>query len=166
MRDGRLEEVARAVQLVHPVEIRPLLVRFDERVVGVEVAVVLLCGLDHRDGLVDALAEVGILAGRQEIGGRLYPLVHVGVVEHASAELAVYLAGGDPKVVDPPGFLESLVHESDRGVAERPQAAVPEVVVDLDCGDIQLSEVSELVLRHRYAHFAVRRHKTWSRTRR
>ena len=57
MCDGRFQEVPATVQLVEHVQVGPLLVRFDQLEVRVQVAVVLLCSRDEFDQVVDAFAE-------------------------------------------------------------------------------------------------------------
>jgi hypothetical protein len=110
VRDGRLKEVAGAVHLVE-IEVRPALAGALAREVGVEIAVRALGSFDHGDGLVDHRFQVrlGIRTGGHSPRCGLQPLVDVGVVEIATLELAVQLAGRPQEIIDPPGPPEEAI---------------------------------------------------------
>ena len=73
--DGRLDQVAGAIQFVAVLDVLPALLRLDEGVIGVEVAVGLLGGGDLVDDGVGALFQVGVALVGQRVGDALDDLV-------------------------------------------------------------------------------------------
>ena len=85
VRDGRLEQVASAVELVAVPEVDPAPARLGDGVVRVEVAVRFLGRLDDVDRLLDQRFQIGVGLPSQLEGGRLDPLVDVRVHEDRAA---------------------------------------------------------------------------------
>ena len=80
-RDRRLEHVARAVQLVPPLEVRVARLLALMAEARVEVAVALLRRRDHGGELLEAAFHVRITGAPDLPGHRFHQLVHVGVGE-------------------------------------------------------------------------------------
>ena len=78
--DRRLDQVAGAVQFVAELVAFPAILRLDEGVIGVEVAVRLLGGGDEVDDRVGPLLQIGVALVGQRVGDAFQHLVHVGIV--------------------------------------------------------------------------------------
>ena len=116
MGDRRFDQVTGAVKLVTFEQVFPAVFRFDAGIVGVEVAVRLLCGDDQIDEAVELFRQSLVLRMKfQHVGHSFEHLGEVGVeeavrlVRHARFPI-------EPETVDPAGFPTSL-HGSGNGDA-------------------------------------------------
>ena len=127
--DGRLDQVAGAVQFVAVLDVLPAILRLDEGVIGVEVAVGLLGGGDQVDDGVGPLLQLGVALVGQRVGDAFEDLVDVGVVvELRPSCLPVLQPGGDGEVLDAAGDLALAQVGLDGGGAVGAQARAPEGV--------------------------------------
>ena len=78
--DGRLDQMAGAVQFMAVLDVLPAILRLDERVIGVEIAVRLLGGGDVVDDGVGPLLQVGVALVGQRVGDAFEDLVDIGIV--------------------------------------------------------------------------------------
>ena len=133
VRDGGLHEVARAVELVPVVEVRPALLRLDEREVRVEVAVGPLRGDDEAREGVELPRERGVGAARDLSRHALGDLRDVAVPEDVGVPL-VALLPPELQGVDAVFLLEVLQAGGDRGGAVRLDAGGEDGIGERDGG--------------------------------
>ena len=107
VRDRRLEQVARAVQLVRPLQLRVPLLAGDLDV-RVQVPVWLLRLLQERRRLLGELGQARRGAARLLPADRLQRLVEVGVHEDGAAVARMRPLRGQLEVVDVPRFLQHV----------------------------------------------------------
>jgi hypothetical protein len=122
VRDRRLHQVAGAVELVVPGEVAEPGPGRADLVVGVEVAVLALRGLDQADDLVAGVRALP--------ADGLEPLVDVGVGEPAPAPLALLAAGRQPEVVQVAGVLQPAGAVGDQLLAVQAPPVGPQAAVD------------------------------------
>ena len=138
--DRCLDQVARAVELVIPREVREVLRRLGDLEVGVEVAVLLLGRRDEPDALVGEPRQLLGRRARQLPAERLEPLVEVGVGVPHPHELAVLLARRHPEVVEVPRLLQAA------GAIEQQPLVVQALPVCPDAAaDLRLERLQERV---------------------
>ena len=133
VRDGGLHEVARAVELVPVVEVRPALLRLDEGEVRVEVAVGPLRGDDEAREGVEPPRERGVGAARELARHALGDLGDVAVPEDVREPL-VALPPLQLERVDAVLLLEVLQAGGDRGGAVRLDAGREDGIGERDGG--------------------------------
>ena len=131
---GCLGEMAEAVQLVEAAEVSEAPVRVGERVIGVEIAVVLLGCFDEGHRLVYEGLELRIGVLGQGEGGRLDPLIDVGVLEGETEEaaggvLALFRPGLEAPLLRRDSFSHAATAYHPGGLAE-----VVEAVARLGAG--------------------------------
>jgi hypothetical protein len=117
----RFDQVARAVLLVAERQVGVAGREAVDAVVGVQVAVGALHGLDQVDGLRSQVAPTGHAGG-------LDPLVQVGVGEVHRSTIGRDSPHQSPEVVEHSLLLEPIEHDNERVVAELCLPAAPEVV--------------------------------------
>jgi len=105
VRHGCLDEVTGAVELVHGWEVRPPVVRLDEGVVGVDVAILALSGGDEVNDAVHLGLDGGFSRRLVRIGRALEDLVDVRVIEVDALELALLEPASDGEVAEAPRLL-------------------------------------------------------------
>ncbi len=137
--DGRLDQVADAVQLVTPGHVAVRTAAADDLDERVEVAVVTLGLGDGRDRLVRRGRKVGFASPAELPADRLEPLVDVRIEErerlvehHADGPVRTRRAGREPEVVQGAGLRQLLEPVGDRALAIAPQALLPEPVREAD----------------------------------
>ena len=128
---GGLDQVAVAVQLVVPGEVRvPLLGAVAERVDAVEIAVLELRGGDEIRDLAGHGAQLGIVLASQLEGHGLEPLVHVGVLEDHPGRLARLGPGDEAEVAQRAGGLQLRMAGAEPVETVALLAGVPEAAGD------------------------------------
>ena len=142
-RDGGLEHVTGAVELMALLQILPLVIRLLHGEIGVEVAVRLLRPSDESDEVKRLLFQLLVRVKGQRIGHGLQPLGNVAVLEDKAVEFARLLARGDPEVFDGValldarhGVFEHLFLEGDHNLAYQRLHLRPEGVGDLHAFDV------------------------------
>ncbi len=142
--DGRLDEMAEAVQLVSPREIPVFVAGRDDLDEGVEVAVRPLRVRDEGDDLVGGAGEAATRPPPELPADRFEPLVDVRIEERedradalADRAIASLGAGGEMQVPEVPGALELGEPMRDRPLAVRPHALRPQAAADAHCPWIQ-----------------------------
>ena len=127
VRDRRLDQVARAVELVGHRGIGEAAAFLDDLDVGVHVAV----GLLRRRDQLDARGEKALLLGIAAVGplpaDRLEHLVEVRVAELRQLVGGLRVAGRDAEVLDRAALLEHLHPVGDRHLAGCGAAARPRI---------------------------------------
>ena len=131
VRDGRFDQVTRAVHLVLHAALGPLLARFDQRVVGVEVSIRALRGGDLGDDFVRHAVQhrVGMIG--QGVGRAFEDLVDVRVIEVDALEFSRLQAGGLGEVREATRVLTPLEIVRQRLLAVDLQSRCPERIADL-----------------------------------
>ncbi len=111
-----LVEVARAVELMSPPDIRPALLAAPHRLIGIErrasgvkVTILFLSGVKQLDYAVDIGLQFGIRMGSEAVGRALDGFVNIRIVEAVASVMHTLLqAAREGKVLDPAGFLALL----------------------------------------------------------
>src|SRR5690625_2230290 len=128
---AHLTQAAGAVQLVVVGEVRPAASLPQLLVVdGVEIAALVLSGGDPSGDAALQLQQLRVAGAADLVGGRLEPLVQVGVGEDQRGDLAVLGAGGDVQVAQHAGVLEPLVAAVDGAGAVGLEPLAPEAAGD------------------------------------
>ena len=130
--DGRLDQMADAVELVTPGHVAVRMAAADDLDEGVDVAVVALGPGDGRDRLVRRGREVGVASPAELPADGLEPLVDVRVQErerlvehHADGPVRTRRAGREPEVVQGAGLRQLLEPVRDRALAVASAGAPP-----------------------------------------
>ena len=112
---GGLDHVARHIQLVVVLQIRPAPVQSVDDVIGIQVAIGLLGVGDRLDRAVRQGFKVRIGMPAQAVRHALQPLGQVAVLEHKAAKASFFLARGHPVIAHAIAGLRVL-----HGVVQRP----------------------------------------------
>jgi hypothetical protein len=149
VRDARLDEVARDIQLVAVAQVGPAVLRLDELEVGVEVAVVALRLGDGGDEPVELGRERRVGMRGEPVARGLDPFGQIGILPEQAVELALLLARGDLEIVHAAAALgaedavvERLPLARDDGVADQPRAIGEKAVLEADAGQREGGEVA------------------------
>ena len=135
VRDGRLDHVPGAVELVVVAEVGPPPARLLDDVIAVEIAIRELRRGELGDDLVDPLRQHGIGMRGQRVRGRLERLVDVGIHEHRPGEPARGPGRGQLEVLEVAGLLEHLEVERDRDRPVDLLPRAPERIADPHVGE-------------------------------
>ena len=143
VRDGGLDHVADAVELVPVAQVAPLLRRLAALEEAVEIAVRLLRLGDARHHVVDQRVELGIGMGGERIARRLDPLGDVGIPVHHRGRGVVLAVGegerarrlGDVERLDGADLHHLAVEERHGALAHRALARRPQPVLQFDLGE-------------------------------
>ena len=135
--DRGLHQVPGAVHLVASAQILPAPVRLDDLPVRVQVTVVGLRRSEQVDGLFGPAQQLGVGPRGEIVGGRLQPLVYVGVGEEHASELALAPPHRQAQVVEVARRLQLPVAMIEAGAPVDGLPPGPEALAEGDAASRQ-----------------------------